>query len=38
MAKKQKVVKKDSITDVVWEMFKSTGIAAHYMFYKKLDK
>ena len=41
MAKKKeknKKDKKDGIADVAWEMFTRTGIAAHYLFYKKLDK
>ncbi len=38
MAKKQNKNKQDSIADVAWEMFTRTGIASHYLFYKKLDK
>ncbi len=38
MANKRKNNKKDDIADVAWELFKTTGIAAHYMLYKKLDK
>ena len=30
--------KKDSVADVAWEMFTRTGVASHYLFYKKLDK
>ena len=39
MAKKtkQKVGKKNDIGDVAWELFKRTGVASHYLFYKKLN-
>ena len=38
MAKKQKKKGKDDIGDVAWQLFKSTGFASHYLFYKKLEK
>ena len=34
---KQKVNKKGDIGDVAWELFRTTGIASHYLFYKKLN-
>lgn len=30
--------KEYKIADFAWELFKNTGIASHYMFYKKLDE
>jgi len=40
MAKNQKPKnnKKDDIGEVAWELFKTTGIASHYLFYRKLNK
>ena len=38
MAKKKEKNKKDDLGDIAWELFKKTGYASHYMFYKKLDK
>ncbi len=40
MAKKQKQKnnKKDELGEVCWELFKRTGFASYYLFYKELDK
>ena len=29
--------KEYKVADYAWEMFKNTGIAAYYMFYRSLD-
>lgn len=30
--------KKDMFQDVAWNLFRSTGIVSHYLFYKELGK
>ncbi len=30
--------KKDMIEDVAWNLFRKTGVVAHYLFYKELGK
>ena len=38
MEKKKDNIKKDMVEDVAWNLFKKTGIVAHYLFYKELGK
>ena len=38
MEKRTSKQKKDMVADVAWQLFKKTGVVAHYLFYKKVDK
>ena len=38
MKKEKNKIKRDMVADVAWQMFEKTGIVAHYLFYKEMDK
>ena len=38
MENKKRKAKKDVVADVAWKLFKETGMVAHYLFYKEMDK
>jgi hypothetical protein len=38
MEDKKNKIKKDMFQDVAWNLFKETGMVAHYLFYKEIGK